>query len=135
MSEMDGASDERPGGLYLPFPRWRFMHEVSSEDRIPEDVRVVREVYKVEKTGYYNASQDREYELLLQTKPFVKEIHEEFLRKGEERATSRTAGSSAPCARRLKPSIRAKTLKSARDFPFCAIPARADTPISPSGCG
>ena len=86
MSEMAGASDERPVGLYLPFPRWRFMHEVSSEDRIPEDVRVVREVYKVEKTDYYNASQDREYELLLQSKPFVKEIHEEFLRKEKEPA-------------------------------------------------
>lgn len=60
------------------------MLEVSSEDRIPEDVRVVRELYKVEKTDYYNASLDKEYELLLQSKPFVKEVHEEFLRKDKE---------------------------------------------------
>ncbi len=64
------------------------MLEVSSEDRIPQDVRVVREVYKVEKTDYYNASQERHFDNLLQTKPFIRDIYEEFLRKKGQGGTA-----------------------------------------------
>ena len=64
------------------------MLEVSLEDRIPRDVRVVREVYKVEKTDYYNASLDRDFQALLATKPLLKEIHEEFLGKARQKAPS-----------------------------------------------
>ena len=57
------------------------MLEVSSEDRIPQDVRVVRDVYRLEKVEYYNASLDKDFEVLLETKPFIREVCEEFRRK------------------------------------------------------
>lgn len=61
------------------------MLEVSSEDRIPQDVRVVRDMYEVEKTEYYNASLDKDFALIIETKPFIREVYEEFLRQTDKK--------------------------------------------------
>ncbi len=54
------------------------MLELDHQDRLPEDVKRVCELYQVETENYYDSSFDREFEERLKEIPLLKELAEQL---------------------------------------------------------